>query len=217
VDDAITWRDRHAGDKKIWITEFGYDACTPEAMKHRKDWMLKLNWQGATDLQQAQYLVRSFLAFSTRDVDRAYLYFYDDDDEASFHGASGLTRKFQPKMSFWAVKQLYETLGSYKFHRVVKNEAGNLFVYEFEQGDDKNKKIWVAWSPTGVKTQEKEGYRPREIKATLNGLPGKPVHVIGMATTDGQAPEPKWEQAGDAGITLTIGESPVYIVLDKVH
>lgn len=217
VDDAITWRDQHARDKKIWITEFGYDACTPEAMKHRKDWMLKLNWQGATDLQQAQYLVRSFLAFSTRDVDRAYLYFYDDDDEASFHGASGLTRKFQPKMSFWAVKQLYETLGSYKFHRVVKNEVGNLFVYEFEQGDDKNKKIWVAWSPTGAKTQEKEGYQPREIKVTLSELPGKPVRVTGMATTDGQAPEPKWEQAGDAGITLTIGESPIYIVLNKIH
>jgi len=215
VDEAIAWRNQYASGKKVWITEFGYDACTPAAMQNRQGWMLKLNWQGATDLQQAQYLVRSFLAFATKDVDRAYLFFFDDNDEASFHGASGLTRKFQPKMSFWAVKQLYEKLGNYKFHRIIKNDAGNLFVYEFEQGDDKTKKIWVAWSPTGAKTQQKEGYLPREVKVTLNGLPGKPVHVTGMVTTDGQAPEPKWEQAGEAAITLTIGESPIYIVMDK--
>jgi len=85
----------------------------------------------------------------------------------------------------------------------------------FEQGADSSKKIWVAWSPTGAKTQEKDGYQPREIKVTLTGLPGKPTRVTGMATADGQAPEPKWEQTGDAAITLTIGESPIYIVMDK--
>lgn len=215
VDESIAWRNQHAKGKKVWVTEFGYDACTPEAMLHRKDWALKLNWQGATDLQQAQYIVRSYLAFAIRDVDRAYLYYYNDDDEASFHAASGLTRRFQPKMSFWAVKQLYETLGNYRFRRVVKNEAGKLFVYEFEQGDDKNNKIWVAWSPTGTKTQEKEGYQPRTSTVTLDGLPGRPVRVVGMATTDGPAPEPKWEQTADKTITLTIGESPTFIVMDK--
>ncbi|MHA4808065.1 cellulase family glycosylhydrolase [Flavitalea flava] len=215
VDESITWRNQHANGKKVWITEFGYDACTPGAMKDRKDWALKLNWQGATDLQQAQYLVRSYFAFATRDVERAYLYFYDDNDEASFHAASGLTRKFQPKMSFWAVKQLYETLGNYRFHRIIKNEAKDLFVYEFENGEDKKNKIWVAWSPTGTKTQEKEGYQPREVKVILTDLPGKPTRVAGMATTNGQAPESKWEQTGDAAITLTVGESPTYIVMDK--
>jgi len=215
VDEAIAWRDQFARDKKVWITEFGYDACTPGAMERRKDWMLKLNWQGCTDLQQAQYLVRSFLVFSTRNVDRAYLYYYNDDDEPAFHGASGLTRDFQPKMSFWAVKQLYETLGAYRFKRMVKQEAGNLYVYEFEKGANKNDKIWVAWSPTGVKTQEKEGYQPREVRVTLSGLPGKPIQVIGMATADGQPPAPKWEQTGDSAITLTIGESPAYIVMSN--
>jgi hypothetical protein len=217
VDEAIAWRDQHARDKKVWITEFGYDACTPEAMQRRTGWWLKLNWQGNTDLQQAQYLVRSFFAFAIRDVDRAYIYFYDDNDEPFFHAASGLTRKFQPKMSFWAVKQLYETLGNYKLRRIVKNEPGHLFVYEFEQGDDANNRIWVAWCPTGAKTQEKEGYQPKESKVTLNGLPGKPVRVLGMATADGPAPQPEWAQTGDTAITLTIGESPTYILMNRTH
>jgi len=213
VDESIIWRNQHAKGKKVWVTEFGYDACTPAAMQNRKDWALRLNWQGASDLQQAQYLVRSFFAIATRDVDRAYIYDYDDEDEASFHGSSGLTRRFQPKMSFWAVKQLYETLGNYRFHRIVTNQPGNLFVYEFEQGSDKTKKIWAAWSPTGAKTQEKDSYHPRVAKVTLNQLPAKPSRVIGMSTSDGPAPEPKWQQTGPNTITLLITESPAYIVM----
>ena len=112
----------NAPGKEIWITEFGYDACTPEAMKRRRDWFLKLDWQGVTDLQQAQYLVRSFFAFAERDVQRAYIYYYDDNDSPSVHGCAGLTRKFVPKMSFWAVKQLYELLGDYRFKRIVQEE-----------------------------------------------------------------------------------------------
>lgn len=215
VDESIAWRNQHAAGKKIWVTEFGYDACTPDMMAHRKDWALKLNWQGNTDLQQAQYIVRSFLAFAIRDVERAYLFYFNDDNEASFHAASGLTRKFEPKMSFWAVKQLYEMLGNYRFSRVVKSEAGHLFVYEFEQGGQPGNRIWVAWSPTGTKTQEKEGYQPKEAKVTLGELPGKPSRIVGMATTANPASESKWEQTGNNAITLTVGESPTFIVMSK--
>lgn len=215
IDEAIAWRNNYAGDKAVWVTEFGYDACTPEAMKHRKDWALKLNWQGASDLMQAQYLVRSFLVFAERDVQRAYLYYYNDEDEASFHAASGLTRNFNPKMSFWAVKQLYQTLGDYRFKRAVKRQAGELYVYEFEHGQDPKKLVWVAWSPTGAKTQEQQGYKPHETAVTLHNLPGTPVHVTGMATAGGDAPQPAWQDVGDAAMTLTIGESPVYITIHR--
>ncbi|CAL1516745.1 cellulase family glycosylhydrolase [Chitinophaga sp. MM2321] len=215
IDEAIEWRNRNAKDKEVWVTEFGYDACTPEAMKHRKDWMLKLNWQGASDSMQAQYLVRSFLVFAARDVQRAYLYYYNDEDEAAFHAASGLTRNFKPKMSFWAVKQLYQTLGDYRFKRIVKRDKGELYVYEFEHGSDPKKLVWVAWSPTGAKTQEQEGYQPHQISATLDSLPGIPVSVNAMATAAGDIPQQQWKKAGVSGITLTIGESPVYIVINK--
>jgi hypothetical protein len=35
-----------------------------------------------------------------------------------------------------------------------------------------------------------------------------------MATAEGDAPQPFWEKAGPATITVTIGESPVYIVME---
>jgi hypothetical protein len=215
IDEAIAWRNSNASDKEVWVTEFGYDACTPEAMKTRKDWMLKLNWQGASDSMQAQYLVRSFLVFAARDVKRAYLYYYNDDDEAGFHAASGLTRHFNPKMSFWAVRQLYQTLGDYRFRRVVKRNAGELYIFEFEHGTDPKKLIWVAWSPTGAKTQQQQGYKPHTFTATLDNLPGMPLHVTGMATADGEAPQEPWQNKGDAAMILTIGESPVYITIDR--
>ncbi|CAL1516341.1 hypothetical protein [Chitinophaga sp. MM2321] len=215
IDETVEWRNKNATDKEIWVTEFGYDACTPEAMKYRKDWALKLNWQGATDLQQAQYLVRSFLVFAERDISRAYLYYYDDNDEASFHAASGLTREFKPKMSFWAVKQLYKTLGDYRFKRVVKKDIGDLFVYEFEHDTDPTRVIWMAWSPTGAKTFEKDTYVAREIKTTLKDLPGTPTEVAGMATADGKAPQAAWKKAGKSAITLTVSERPTYIIMKK--
>ena len=214
VDEAIEWRNASAPGKEIWITEFGYDACTPEAMKRRTDWALKLDWQGSTDLQQAQYLVRSFFAFAERDVQRAYIYFFDDNDSPGVHGCSGLTRKFAPKMSFWAVKQLYETLGGYRFKRAVKKDPGDLCVYEFECSETPDRVIWVAWSPTGARTNEKDHYVPHEAKATLSGLPSLPTQVVGMATADGEAPKPAWEKTGPAAITLTVGESPIYILMN---
>ena len=66
-----------------------------------------------TDEQQAQWLVRSFLLFSAMDVDRAYLFFHNDEDQASLHAASGLTCHFQPKPAFYGVAHLFATLGDY--------------------------------------------------------------------------------------------------------
>lgn len=215
IDEAIAWRDQNAVGKEIWVTEFGYDACTPEAMNKRADWFLKLDWQGSTELQQAQYIVRSFLVFAERDVRRAYIYYYDDNDSANTHGASGLTRKFAPKPAFWAVKQLYQTLGEYRFARVVTKKTGELFVYEFVCGNDPASVVWVAWSPTGARTNEKDGYKPREAKVTLSDLPALPSKVLGMATADGEAPKTAWVKSGPSSITLTVGESPIYILMNR--
>jgi hypothetical protein len=35
-----------------------------------------------------------------------------------------------------------------------------------------------------------------------------------MAIADGNAPQISWEKAGPTAITLTVGESPIYIVME---
>jgi hypothetical protein len=215
VDATIAWRDRNAPGKRVWVTEFGYDACTPEAMARRKDWAAKLDWQGVPDLQQAQYLVRSILLLAERDVERAYIYFYDDDDSPSVHGCSGLTRGFKPKPAFWAVKQLSETLGGYRFSRTVTARAGELRVDELAAVDDPTRLAWVAWSPTGMRTDRKAAFVPREAEVTLDHLPGRVEHVIGMATADVAPAATTWTPAGDGTFRLTVGESPTYVLMRR--
>lgn len=205
VDTAIAWRNANAPDKAVWITEFGYDACTPEAMKHRTGWARKLNWTGVSDKQQAQYIVRSFLCFAERDVERAYLYFYNDDDQASVHAASGLTRKFEPKPSFWAMKQLYETLGDYRFRRIVHQQPDKLYVYEFTHAHDPHAMVWVAWSPTGSDCQQ---------AVTFHDLPGQLVQAEAMALQPGQA-ETITPRIVNDSLHLTVTESPIYLVFEK--
>jgi hypothetical protein len=214
VDEAIAWRNKTAKGKQIWVTEFGYDACTPEAMPRRTGWAKKLDWQGVDDLQQAQYIVRSYLALAERDVARAYLYFYDDKDEPGIHACAGVTRNFQPKPSYHAVAQLQALLGDCRFSRVVRQDPGKLRVQEYIGGPEaRGKVVWVAWSPTGCRTDAKTGYVPAHQRITLTGLPGRAtVAVMAIAADPARAPEAK--NAGTS-ITVEVGESPIYLVMHR--
>jgi hypothetical protein len=219
VDEAIEWRDKNAPDKHIWITEFGYDACTPDVMPKRTGWALTLDWQGVSDLQQAQYIVRSFFLFAERDIERAYIYYYNDNDEPGVHASAGLTRHFQPKMSFWAVKQLFDLLGEYRFVRIVqrydKKAKLPVYVYEFGHGESPDKKIWAIWSPTGIESHRKEGYTPESFTVNLKNTPGRPVHVVPMAISPSMEEESKtaWKTKGNS-IELLVSESPAYIIFE---
>ncbi|MDD2600574.1 MAG: hypothetical protein PHO37_15350 [Kiritimatiellae bacterium] len=208
VDAAIAFRDQKAAKKQVWITEFGYDSCTSAAMSKREGWAEKLNWSGVTDTQQAQYIVRSLLCFAERDITRAYIYYFNDNDEASVHAASGLTRNFQPKPSFWAVKHLYETLGEYRLIRVVLKQTDNLYVHEFQHGSSGNLHCWVVWSPTASN---------REQMITLRNAPGKLLRAERMALNKSGAEKINAQSLGADAIQLLTTESPSYLMFDKTH
>jgi hypothetical protein len=146
IEKAIAWRNQNAKGKEIWITEFGWDASTKQPQAEGDF----ARWEGVSDLQQAQYLVRSFLVFSRMDINRAYIYFFNDSDEPQVHGSSGLTRNFQPKPSFYAVSHLYRVMANYRFHRVITEKTGELYIYEFIHEDDPYRRILAIWSPTGI-------------------------------------------------------------------
>ncbi len=206
VDEAIAFRDKVAPGKEIWITEFGYDAGTTGALSKRTGWAKKLNWEGVTELQQAQYLVRSLFCFAERDVQRAYIYFFNDKDQPSVHASSGLTRHFQPKPAFWAVKQLYDVLGEYRFQRMVQKEEGELYVMEFIHREQPSHIVWTVWSPTG------EG---RTEVHQLSGLPGSLRKMEPMSLSE-QGPTPTKGKVMDSGVlSLTVSESPVYLHFRK--
>ncbi len=194
---AVNWRNENAPGKPIWLTEFGFDASTQQPEPNNKD------WKSSTDLQQAQWIVRSFLTVSEIDVDRAYLYWFDDNDRPSFHAASGITRFMTPKPSYWAMKHLYESLGDYRFARAI-TKSDNAWVYEFSHGQDASKVVWVAWSPTGADRTGKTQAR----------LPGKLVKAEAMPLVDGKPAAVQVEDEGGNAV-IPISESPVYLWIEK--
>ena len=142
---VIDWRNANAPGKQVWLTEFGYDSTTKPSPSEG-DFK---QWVGVTDEQQAQYLVRSLLVLSELDLDRAYIYWFNDADEPKVHSSSGITRNFQPKPSFHALAHLFAALGDCRFGGVVEKKPGEVCIDEFRQGENPDQRVWALWSPTG--------------------------------------------------------------------
>lgn len=201
VEALCRWRDQHAPGKPVWITEFGYDSTTQKPAP-TGDFA---QWIGVTDTQQAQWLVRSLLVFSTLPVERAYVYFFDDKDQPSFHASSGITRNFQPKPSYHALAHMQEVLGEYRFEKIVTDEPGHLRIQEYRNGKDAI--IWVAWSPTG------EG---KTFSTTLPNPPGKLREVQRMPFAAEKPTPMKLPTTPEASLTVEIDENPLYLIFDPI-
>lgn len=200
IQKVIDWRNAKARGKQVWLTEFGWDATTKPNAKEGtfKDWV------GVTDTQQAQYIVRSFLVFSAMDMDRAYLYWFNDADAPSVHAAAGLTRNYTPKPSFYAVTHLLSSLGEYRFSRMVHAVTGDLYAYEFIHSTDRKRVVWAVWSPTGSN-------RTKDV--TLAQLPGKVEKAERMPLAPGNPIPCRWTSPKAGSVRLDIDESPVYLWL----
>lgn len=192
IEKLCAWRDAHAPSKPVWITEFGYDSTTrkPDA---RTEFA---KWKSASDTQQAQWLVRSLLVFSSLPVERAYVYFFDDKDEPSLHASSGITRDFVPKPAFHALAHMQRMLGNFRFTRIVENRPGALRIHEYRSAGGEI--IWAAWSPTGS-----------ERRASMT-LPPFPAPLVSIEEMPLNAAAPNPERIGP-NRTLTVTESPKYL------
>jgi hypothetical protein len=201
AEKMIQWRNEKAPGRPIWITEFGYDSTT----KPNKTTGDFAKWVGNTDEQQAKYIVRSYLVFSAMDIGRAYLYWFNDDDQPQLHGSSGLTRNYQPKPSFYAVRHLQKTLGSYRFDKVLLQKTGEVYVYQYVGVADPKQLIWAVWSPTGS---------DRVATVELPSPPGVVEGVTQMPKTEGPANAVSYRVAAGK-ISLSISERPVYISIRR--
>ncbi|QDU32062.1 hypothetical protein KS4_00910 [Poriferisphaera corsica] len=199
VRDVIDWRNNFAEGREVWVTEFGYDAPSSNASTPN-GWE---KWRGdVTERQQAQYLVRSYMAFAEMDVERAYMFWFDDDDKAMLHGSKGITRHGVPKESYWAMKQMQEKLGDYRFEGIIESDT-DAYIYSFVSGENEHDKIWVMWSPTG------DGL---EIDLDVSLLGAQVEWVESMAYSQFGDWSSDFELLND-NIQIIVGESPVYVKL----
>lgn len=194
IGSVLTWRAEHAPDKEVWLTEFGWDATT----KPRPTTGDFAKWEGSTETQQALWTVRGYLVLSATALDRAYLYFFNDDDTPHLHGSSGLTRNFVPKPAFHAVAHLQRTLGGFRFHKAV-SEAPEGFVYEYVS--DAGERILVVWKPEGTAAAVRVNLDGARIaKAERMPLKAGDAERVEIPVADGQA-------------EIMADEAPIYLWL----
>jgi hypothetical protein len=146
---------------------------------------------------------------SAMDIERGYLYFFNDANEPSFHAASGITRDFKPKASYYALAHLYRTLGDYRFDKPLLKKEADVYAYQFVHRDDAKRRIVVTWSPTGS---------GRKGEATLPALGGKIARVERMVLDSAAAKDVREEVVKNedaSGVKIAVGESPVYIVVGE--
>ena len=104
VKEMIAWRNANAPGKKLWITEFGYNTpAQPPGTDPRGS--------SVNETEQAQWLARSFLVYSSMDVDQAYVFYFNDETQTGAYDWWGITHNYQPKPSFYALAHMQKTFG----------------------------------------------------------------------------------------------------------
>lgn len=198
VSDLLAWRDAHAPGKPVWLTEFGYDSASK---KPAPDGPWK-QWVGVSDEEQARYIVRAFLVLSSMGIDRAYLYFFNDQDQPQLHGASGITRNFKPKPSFYAMSYLYKTLGDYRFVERIAQGAEDVYCYRYEKSGMPGSSIYVAWLANGENNS-------RRCVMKLDGKTGID-RAEAMPYSDRGTKSVQLQKTGQ-GIELELSQTPVFL------
>jgi hypothetical protein len=165
-------------DKQLWLTEFGWTS----------------NNGDASEVMQANYLVRAQVIAFANGVDRAYWYnlVNESTDGGDHEGNFGLFREkseavpaFEPKLSAATQALLIRMIGGKAFAATeIDNGA---YVYLFGEGSDS---VRVAWSTSGS-TVRFESATPLTVTSATGA-------VSELAPVDGS-------------VTVELGERPVYI------
>lgn len=144
IQDMIDWRDAHAKGREMWVSEFGWDCSTQKP--DPKGEMAK--FITCTDEEQAMWLVRSYLLFAEMGIDKAFVYFFNDEDKPAFHACSGITRNFQPKPSYHAIAWMLKHLADYRFSRAIQKSEKDGYLFEFISENPGAPNILAAWHAT---------------------------------------------------------------------
>ncbi len=144
IQDMIDWRDKHAQGREMWVSEFGWD-CSTQKPDPKGDMAKFIT---CTDDEQAMWLVRSYLLFAEMGIDKAFVYFFNDEDKPAFHACSGITRNFQPKPSYHAIAWMLKHLADYRFSKAILKSEKDGYLFEFTPEKADAPKILAAWHAT---------------------------------------------------------------------
>lgn len=191
IQDMIDWRDKHAAGREMWVSEFGWD-CSTQKPDPKGDMAKFIT---CTDDEQAMWLVRSYFLFAEMGIDKAFIFFFNDDDKPSFHACSGITRRFQPKPAYHAIAWMLGHLADYRFSRALHKSEKDGYVFEFTAEKAGSPRILAAWHAT------RDG-----VPLDLQGATVRRGEIMPLRAGEASAAQPK---PGDSAILA--GTKPVLI------
>jgi hypothetical protein len=144
IQEMIQWRDTNAQGKQMWVSEFGWD-CSTQKPDPKGDMAKFIT---CTDEEQAMWLVRSYFLFAEMGIDKAFIFFFNDEDKPAFHACSGITRHFKPKPSYHAIAWMLKHLADYRFTLAIHKSEKDGYLFEFTPEKPEAPKVFAAWHAT---------------------------------------------------------------------
>lgn len=204
------WRNRVLPEMPIWITEFGWDTYLSASNQH--------SYTYAPALQQANYILRSYLVLLKLGFEKSFLFMDTDVDSKNIlqYSASGLlsdkNTKYTRKSSWYFLATMQNMLGKTEFTGTVtyRELSGNNEIYCFEFTNPENsEKVFALWTrKSGSKTDD-------GTKFTYQLNPGYlPAYAYSVVPTDLDADGDTLNlNVSGQNIEIGLTETPQFVVV----
>lgn len=201
IADIEKTMSNHGVDKPLMVTEIGWHSGGSNSNPSNEDY-------------QSRHIVQLFTQSMAADAVAAIWWTFQDLD--IYPWKSGLiTASNSAKYSYAVYQDTVQRLGNATFVNVVMppSEENDLEVYEFREAET-NKRMYVAWlnpiAPFNAEHAQTfddsvtQTWQASGSKATIYAIDGTLVRTA----NDGD------DGATDGLVTITVGRSPIYIVMD---
>ena len=141
------WKNRVLPDVPVWMTEFGWDTYITPENKH--------SYTYAPALQQANYILRSYMVLLNLGFEKSFLFMDTDTDSKDIlqYATSGLltdrTSKYVKKMSYYYLATMQSVLGKTDYSKAIsyKEISGKNEVYCIEFNNPVTlEKVYALWT-----------------------------------------------------------------------
>lgn len=204
------WKNRVLPNVPVWMTEFGWDTYINSTNQH--------SYTYAPPLQQANYIMRSYLVLLKLGFEKAFLFMDTDSNSKNLlqYSSSGLltdkASQYSRKISWYYMATMQNMLGKTEYVQTnsFKELSGDNEIYclEFEnpQNQDKTYALWTR--KTGSKTDDGT---QTTFEFDLGTKAGKVYSVLPAdKDADGDTILPA---ITENKVALTLSETPQFLVV----
>jgi hypothetical protein len=204
------WKNRVLPDIPVWMTEFGWDTYINSTNQH--------SYTYAPPLQQANYIMRSYLVLLNLGFEKAFLFMDTDSNSKNLlqYSSSGLlTDKaslYSRKTSWYYMVTMQNLLGKSEYVKTNSfkelNGSDEIYCMEFQNPENLDKTYAMWTRKTGSKTDDGS---QTTYELSMDSKPNRVYTVLPVdKDLDGDTIVPA---ISEDKVTLTLSETPQFVVI----